>query len=112
MLSYEQLQGMGPPVDAATKQEVVWAEIDYAFSRPVSRSDESIEYVPTQILAEAFLSAGYEAIAYGSYFGDPGYNVVLFDINDVEIGNSAPYAVRKLVIEFERIGGPLFPDNQ
>jgi len=110
-LTFDQLLG-NDLMDAATKQEVVWTDIDNAFSRPVSRSDEGIEYVPTQVLAEAFVGAGYEAIAYRSSFGDPGYNVVLFDINDAEILNCTPYTVRKLEIEFESNGNVWFRHNR
>jgi hypothetical protein len=61
-LTFEQLSNKAP-VGAATKQEAVWTNIDNAFFQPVSRSDNGIEYVPTQILVEAFVDAGYEAIA-------------------------------------------------
>jgi hypothetical protein len=74
-------------------------------------SDDGIEYVPTQILADAFVGAGYEAIAYRSNFGNPDYNIVLFDINDAHILNCAPYTVRKLEIEFDQIGNTWFMNN-
>jgi len=93
-LTFEQLFGRAP-VDGETKRRAVWTDIDSAFSRPVSRAEESIDYVPTQILAEAFRDAGYEAIVYRSNFGDPGYNIVLFDITDGEIRNCAPFTVKK-----------------
>ncbi|WP_217564372.1 hypothetical protein [Octadecabacter antarcticus] len=52
------------------KASAVWIEINNAFSRPVMASDDQADYAPSQILAELFQNAGYEAIAYKSPFGD------------------------------------------
>ncbi|MEX6396516.1 RES family NAD+ phosphorylase [Providencia hangzhouensis] len=60
---------------AQQKEKAVWTDIDNAFSTPVTRSDDKANYAPTQILAELFRSAGYDAIAYKSHFGDEGYNI-------------------------------------
>lgn len=106
-LTIAQLQGAAP-VDAAKKQEAIWADIDNAFSTPVSRDESEIEYAPTQILAEAFSTAGYDAIAYRSNFGNPGFNVMLFDVNDAEILNGRPYKVSKVEISIEPIGNCWF----
>lgn len=64
-LTFDQLEGK-EPISPEKMREVVWTDIDVAFSRPVSRSDDGAEYAPTQVLAEAFRGAGYEAIAYRS----------------------------------------------
>lgn len=102
-LTIDQLMGTAP-VDAALRRRVVWTDIDNAFSRPVSRAEDLLDYVPTQILAEAFRDAGYEAIVYRSNFGDPGYNIVLFDIADAEILNCSPFTVKALTVTFEQCG--------
>jgi len=55
-LTIAQLMGE-EPVDANLRRRAVWTDIDSAFSRPVSRTEEAIDYVPTQILSEAFREA-------------------------------------------------------
>ena len=60
-------------------EKVVWSRINSAFSEPVERSDESLDYVPTQIIAETFKLNGFDGIAYKSSYGENGINVALFD---------------------------------
>ncbi|MYH14026.1 MAG: RES family NAD+ phosphorylase, partial [Gammaproteobacteria bacterium] len=60
------------PVDADGAEKAAWTNIDNAFSKPVSRSDDPADYVPTQILAELFRAEGYEAIIYRSQLGEQG----------------------------------------
>jgi hypothetical protein len=66
-------------------EKMVWGEINRAFSQPSQREDESVDYVPTQILAEAFKSKGFGGIAYKSNFGENGFNVALFDLAAADI---------------------------
>jgi RES domain-containing protein len=95
-------------VDPATITKAVWTDIDGAFSRPVSASDDTADYVPTQILAELFRGAGYDGLIYRSMFGEKGYNLALFDVDDAELINCAPYDVRRIVIEAEESGNRWF----
>ena len=110
-LSFLQLFGE-KPVDPERKEKVVWAAIDNAFSRPVTRSEDSSEYVPTQILAELFRDAGFDALVYRSQFGDNGHNVAVFDLEDAKILNCAPYEVEAIEVKYKQIDGPWFsPEN-
>lgn len=106
-LTIPQLIGEAP-VDADLKRRAVWTDIDSAFSRPVSRTEEMVGYAPTQVLAEAFRDAGYEGIVYRSNFGDPGYNIVIFDVSDAEILNCAPYSIKSIKLDFEECGNTWF----
>lgn len=100
---------MGDAVpDAATKEEAIWTEIDNAFSRPVTRSDDGGDYAPTQILADLFRAEGYDAIVYRSQFGELGFNIVLFHIEDAEPINCAPYEVTSIKVDFKEIGNRWF----
>jgi len=94
--------------NAAVKEDAIWIEIDNAFSRPVSRSDDGGDYAPTQILAELFRDIGYDAIVYRSQFGELGFNLVLFDIDDAEIINCAPYEINAIKVDFQEIGNRWF----
>jgi len=106
-LTLLQLEGEDP-TDAATKEKAVWIDIDNAFSRPVTRSDDTADYVSTQILAELFRSKGYAAIIYRSQFGEKGYNVALFDVDDAEAINCAPYEVMDIEVRYKEIGNTWF----
>ena len=66
-------------------EKMVWGDINRAFSTPSQREDESIDYVPTQILAERFKSSGFGGLAYKSNFGEKGFNIALFDINAADV---------------------------
>ncbi|RVG29909.1 RES domain-containing protein [Sinorhizobium meliloti] len=84
--------------------EAVWADIDNAFSRPVSREDASAaDYAPTQILTELFADAGYDGIAYNSNFNG-GHNLALFDVSSAEILSCAPYEVNAVHVDVKQIG--------
>ena len=94
----------GTPMSAEEKEKAVWISIDNAFSQPVTRSDDMADYVPTQILAEVFRNAGYDAIGYKSQFGEKGLNIVLFNPGDADVINCAPYQVTGLEVSFKEIG--------
>ncbi|NKK70048.1 RES domain-containing protein [Rhizobium leguminosarum bv. viciae] len=96
------------PIDAATKEKAVWIDIDNAFSRPVTVSDDAADYVPTQILSELFRDIGYDAIVYKSQFGEKGFNVVLFNPDDADVINCAPYEVASIEVSFKEIGNRWF----
>ena len=109
-LTLKQLWGEEEP-DAQAKQRVVWIDIDNAFSRPVTLSDEKVNYVPTRILAELFQEAGYDAIVYRSQFGQEGkdgYNIALFELEDAEILNCAPYQVESIEVNYKEVGDRWF----
>ncbi len=90
--------------DTADKELAVWIGIDNAFSRPVEYSDNTTEYVPTQILAEFFRGAGYDGLVYRSHFGEEGYNVALFDTGSAEAINGTPYQVKGMDVKFDQMG--------
>ena len=51
-------------LDVMTKEAGVWGDIAHAFSKPVVLDEPHLDYVPTQVLAEAFHSHGYDGIAH------------------------------------------------
>jgi hypothetical protein len=74
----------------------------------MTRSDDSADYVATQILAELFKKEGFEAIAYKSNFDEDGFNIALFDINAADLINCALYKVTDLDIKFSQQDNPYF----
>ncbi len=109
-LTFNELSGEETP-SPEKKEKTVWIEIDNAFSRPVTPSEDIADYAPTQILAELFRSTGYDAIAYRSQFGEKEHNIALFNADDAEPINAVPCRVTKIKIEFEEIGNRWFSKN-
>lgn len=91
------------PEGARDLEEVVWAHIDHAFSRPVTRSDNTAEYAATQILAEVFKAEGYDGIIYKSAFSGDGYNIALFDIESAFQTDSFVFEVTNSIFEFREL---------
>ncbi len=83
----------------------VWCDVDRAFSRPVTASDDSADYVPTQIIAELFKSGGFDGVAYGSAVGD-GHNVALFDLDAVVLHGCGLYSLKSVQFVFDQSGNP------
>jgi len=86
--------------DLAERERSVWADINKAFSEPVSLDDSTAEYAPTQILAESFRKHGYDGVVYKSVLGD-GSNLALFEIGAAELITCRLYEVKNLSFEFE-----------
>lgn len=57
-----------------------WHDVSHAFSRPISADVRSIDYIPTQVIAEFFKVNGFDGFHHKSALGS-GYNLVLFDIS-------------------------------
>ena len=89
------------------KDFAVWAHIDRAFSEPVTLSDKSSDYVPTQIIAELFKSEGFDGVVYKSALSD-GFNLVLFDINAANIVNCSLYEAKEIKFSFSESANPYF----
>jgi hypothetical protein len=109
-LMFSELSGDKTPT-AEKKEKAVWIEIDNAFSRPITLSDDEADYVPTQILAELFRHAGFDAIVYRSQFGREGYNIAIFDVADAEPINCAPYSVTGVEVKYREIGNRWYSTN-
>ncbi|MBI3703838.1 MAG: RES family NAD+ phosphorylase, partial [Rhizobiales bacterium] len=106
-LTFAHLLGEEMPT-AEIKEKAVWIDIDNAFSWPITLSDDAADYVPTQILAELFKDAEYDAIVYRSQFGEKGYNIALFSAQDAEAINCAPYRLTSVEVKFTEIGNRWF----
>ena len=99
---------------AKGRADAVWTHIDRAFSEPVTEQDDVAEYVPTQIVAELFKSAGYDGIVYKSAFGEDGYNIALFDAADADLTFCALYKAKSVEWNFTEDSNPYWiqPDRK
>jgi hypothetical protein len=89
---------------ARPREDGAWMAIDQAFARPVNRDDELKEYIPTQIIAELFKSAGYDGIVYKSLLSDDGFNLALFNLDDAGVVRCGLVKAASIRFEFKDAG--------
>ena len=99
---------LSPPTDPEEILSANWAAIDTAFSKPVSVSDDTAKYAPTQILAEVFKAGGFDGVAYRSNFGEDGYNVAIFDLDAAKVINGQLHEITEVVTNFKECDNPYF----
>lgn len=80
--------------------QLIWHDIDKAFSQPVEQADEVADYAPTQIIAEFIKSRGYDCIRFKSSVGE-GDNIVLFDQKNVDFVESHVVNVKNISLQIE-----------
>jgi hypothetical protein len=66
------------------RERHVWGEMNASFAEPMTSTDTTADYAPTQVLAEAFRSAGFDGVMYNSSVGR-GIDVALFDSNSADV---------------------------
>jgi hypothetical protein len=91
----------GEEPDPAKREIEVWGEVNRGFSQPVTPTDSVADYAPTQVLAEAFRSYGYDGIVYRSMLGE-GKNVALFDLSHAELVNCTLHRVNGVKFDFSQ----------
>lgn len=91
--------------DAEEKEQAVWADIDKAFSEPITVNDRIADYVPTQIIAEFFKNEGFDGIFYKSMLGE-GYNAALFEIDSATLVNCNLFEANSLSFDFQQAANP------
>jgi hypothetical protein len=94
-------------LSAGEREQIVWGDIGYALSRPVTPDEPATEYVPTQVLAEAFRANGYDGIVYKSLLGE-GFNIALFDCAVAELINCGLYETNAVTFRFDQCSNPYF----
>lgn len=92
-----------PVEPAADAREVgIWGDIGCAFSTPVTCDESELEYIPTQILAETFRSAGYDGVVYKSLLDEKGKNIALFDVAAAKFTDCCLYRTKAASLELAR----------
>ncbi|GEQ20112.1 hypothetical protein CBU02nite_06180 [Clostridium butyricum] len=59
--------------------------INENFSKPVLPEKSDVDYLPTQAIAEYIKKQGYDGIKYSSSIYKNGYNVVIFNANNMKV---------------------------
>lgn len=68
--------------------ESLWLEFNKSFSQPVNPSDNSCDYVVTQVIAELVKKNGYGGLIYNSSYSTnevAGYNIVILNQENFEL---------------------------
>lgn len=88
-------------------EESVRSDIDTAFARPVTVSDDLADYAPTHVIAELFKLHGFDGVAYASSL-EAGHNVAIFDPDNADLMNCVLFEVEALTFKFKEAGDPYF----
>ena len=74
----------------------------------MTRTDDTADYVATQILSELFKRERFGGVKYKSNFGENGYNIALFDIEDADLINCGLHRVDSVDVQFKQWDNPYF----
>lgn len=85
------------------RERAVWSDLNKAFARPVNPNESQRDYVPTQIIAEAFRHVGFDGIIFRSSLCD-GRNITLFDPDAAIICACALFRVSSVQYAFHEAG--------
>ena len=75
-------------------------------ARPLRRSDDYREYLPSQMLVRRIRAAGYDGICYPGAMNVGGKNLVIFDPTAAEIGPSQLVEVSDVRVKFQPFANP------
>lgn len=100
---FHNVAGRAQGIPSGDSLEDIWRDIDHAFAQPVLRSDNTADYVPTQLIAEFFRLEGFEGIIYGSAFTEEGRNIALFDIGAADQIDACLFEVTGAKFDFTPI---------
>jgi hypothetical protein len=85
------------------RETIIWGEISYALSEPVTPNDMTGEYAPTQVLSELFRQQGYDGIRYKSNLG-VGYNYALFELGQANLQSCGLFVLKGISFSFDSRG--------
>lgn len=94
------------PQDSITKEIGCLFSIGNDFSKPLSKNDKEIDYIPTQVIADYFKRQGYHGIAYQSQYRSEEYphvgkNYALFNLNHAHVKSDSMelYEVNEVIVK-------------
>ncbi|MCH7927666.1 MAG: RES family NAD+ phosphorylase, partial [Candidatus Dadabacteria bacterium] len=64
------------------------SQLEDVLSKPLRRSDNKLDYIPTQYLSEFIKSLDYDGIEYKSSLNTEGYNLAIFNRDNFECINT------------------------
>jgi hypothetical protein len=94
------IQDIDKPLTEDEINKIVWTDIDQSFSKPVATDEKESEYLPTQIIADLIKTNGYDGLAYKSSLTEKGYNIAIFDTENVKLLGAQLYRLEKIEYKF------------
>lgn len=79
------------------------SKLESELSKPRRRSDNELDYLPTQYLSEFIKSLGYDGVQYRSSLYPLGYNIAIFNVGKVKCLNSKVYEIENIELQFNHI---------
>jgi len=110
--SFDAVRGEFVPWGTEEYESVVWGDIGEAMSRPVNPEETSLDYVPTQIIAERLRHGGADGVAYKSLLSEGGVNFVIFDVRDADPINFILYEAATVTYTFSQQDNPYFAKSK
>ncbi|UIR54770.1 RES family NAD+ phosphorylase [Sphingobacterium sp. SRCM116780] len=71
-------------------------KLEEELSKPVRKQDVNLDYLPTQYLCEYIKSLNFNAVEYRSAMKDGGYNLAVFNDNNLECISVEHYQIKEL----------------
>jgi len=81
----------------------VLKDISTEVAKPLRRNDSTLEYLPTQFIAEFIKSQGYDGVEYASTVSERSYNLAMFDKTSFKCENTYVCEISKLSYETKEI---------
>lgn len=77
--------------------------LEKELSKPLRRSDNELDYLPTQYLSEFIKSLGYDGIEYRSSLNPRGYNLAVFHPNSLECTKAYVHEINRVEFYHNKI---------
>jgi hypothetical protein len=71
-------------------------KLEQELSKPRRRSDNELDYLPTQYLSEFIKSLGFDGVEYQSSFYPSGYNIAIFNPSKFECISTEVYEIENI----------------
>jgi len=81
----------------------VLKDISTEVAKPLRRNDSTLEYLPTQFIAEFIKSQDYDGVEYASTMSEHSYNLAMFDKASFKCENTYVCEISKLLYETKEI---------
>lgn len=92
-------EATGGDIVDTVKKKIMLAQINRDMSKPMSRYDSELDYIPTQYICELCKVENFDGIKFNSSLQEGGINYVLFHPDDARCVSVKNIVINKVVIE-------------
>ena len=78
-------------------------KLEQELSKPRRRSDNELDYLPTQYLSEFIKSIGFDGVEYQSALYPNGYNLAIFNPNKLECIKVGVYEIENIDLTHKKV---------